>query len=112
MFFSACDEPTPIDAGTNPDAGDTSTIWPEDVDCSPCAASEICWYQYDIDADAHFASCKALPASCAADASCDCIDASEANSDADAVCAGYEYNTDSCSTVEDRPVVYCEVNLG
>lgn len=83
-----------------------------DVDCSACGADELCWYDYDIEADAYQGHCAAWPTTCDADRTCTCID-DQRGPNGEAFCDPHGVQNDNaCTMHEGRPLVYCETNLG
>lgn len=92
--------------------GEDSPPTPEDVDCSSCG-SDLCWYDYDIDADEFVGHCAPWPQQCLADQSCACLN-TETDLDGNLFCTGVggAQNTDACELVNGRPLIYCETNLG
>ncbi|MEQ9499710.1 MAG: hypothetical protein RIT81_22720 [Deltaproteobacteria bacterium] len=84
----------------------------DQVDCSACSADQVCWYDYDLDADAYRGHCAAWPSYCDADRSCECID-TQRGPGGEAFCDDFGVqNSDVCEVHEGRPLVYCETNLG
>lgn len=89
-----------------------STASPADVDCSPCGADEVCWYDYDFEKDAYVGHCAAWPSFCDANRTCGCLD-NQQGPNGEQFCDPFGVqNSGSCRELNGRPLMFCETNLG
>jgi hypothetical protein len=86
----------------------TETPFPGDVDCTACTETEACWYTTDFDGEVSDGGCVPLPAECAQDRSCGCIDAAQENTCTEDM----QQNSKACEPIENIPVVECVSTLG
>ncbi len=74
--------------------------------CEGCAEDEVCTYTTTDSGAVSVYGCVAVPGACAADATCDCVDAA----DDDPVCPDVYQN--SCQTIDGAMQVECVTTLG
>lgn len=84
------------------------TPFPGDIDCASCSDAQACWYTRDFDGEVSDGGCVDLPAACAEDRTCGCIDAAEEKTCEE----GMEQNSNACESIDGIPVVECVSTLG